>query len=226
MQCFSTHGLPETLVTDNAMTFSSDEFKQFTTYHAASIGLAERAVQTVKQGLKKMNGGSLASKLYRFLARYRITPHSTTQTSPAELLLKRNPRNGIMINTQLIVILRFRIPYLLWIFLAGQSGFREWLKTNQVPYLIRYSFMMAVWSAVIKIILLVVIVLYQMMVTTFQTFHLKPVNINIRLWLNLLFLLPSRWRIQQVIHRYSARLTCTQLNSSGTASSQKIHPSV
>ena len=93
-------------VADNATTFSSDEFKQFTTangirnifsapYHAASNGLAERAVQTVKQGLKKMNGGSLASKLYRFLARYRVTPHSTTQTSPAELLLKRKPRSRL-----------------------------------------------------------------------------------------------------------------------------------
>ena len=90
---------------DNATTFSSGEFKQFTTangihhifsapYHAPSNGLAERAVQTVKQGLKKING-SLASKLYRFLARYRITPHSTTQTSPAELLLKRKPRSRL-----------------------------------------------------------------------------------------------------------------------------------
>ena len=86
MQCFSTHSLPKTLVADNATTFSSDEFKQFTTangirlifsapYHAASNGLAERAVQTVKQGLKKMNGGSLASEIVQILSK--ISSHAS-----------------------------------------------------------------------------------------------------------------------------------------------------
>ena len=61
---FATHGLPEMLVTDNAAYFTSQEFQDFTKlngirhvtsapYHPASNGLAERAVQTVKEFLKK-----------------------------------------------------------------------------------------------------------------------------------------------------------------------------
>ena len=57
---FSTHGLPEMLVTDNASYFINVEFQDFMTlnrlrhvitlasYHLATIGLSERAVQTVK----------------------------------------------------------------------------------------------------------------------------------------------------------------------------------
>ena len=61
---FSTHGLPELLVSDNGAVFTSEEFKVFlqrngirhrvsAPYHPASNGLAERAVQTLKQVLKK-----------------------------------------------------------------------------------------------------------------------------------------------------------------------------
>ena len=57
-------GLPETINTDNGTGFVSQEFEEFlrkngishvtsAPYHPASNGLAERAVQIVKKGLKK-----------------------------------------------------------------------------------------------------------------------------------------------------------------------------
>ena len=99
---FATHGLPEMIVSDNGTALTSNEFQEFTTrngirhtkttpYHPASNGLAERGVQTFKEGLKKMTEGSVETKLARFLFQYRLTPHSTTGQSPAELLLGRQP---------------------------------------------------------------------------------------------------------------------------------------
>ena len=64
-------------------------------YHPALNGLAERAVQTFKQGIKRIQGGSLETRLARFLFKYRITPHTTTGRSPAELLLGRQPRSRL-----------------------------------------------------------------------------------------------------------------------------------
>ena len=60
---FATHGLPERIVTDNGTVFTSEEFESFllsngvahtgtAPYHPASNGLAERVVQTFKQGVK------------------------------------------------------------------------------------------------------------------------------------------------------------------------------
>ena len=103
---FAKFGLPESVVTDNGTGFVSQEFETFlknngirhTTsapYHPASNGLAERAVQIVKKGLKKVTVGSMNTRLAKVLFTYRITPHSTTGTSPAELLLGRRPRTRL-----------------------------------------------------------------------------------------------------------------------------------
>ena len=62
---FAQFGLPETIVTDNGSCFVSEEFETFlkengdmhimsAPYHSATNGLAERAVQVLKQGLKKV----------------------------------------------------------------------------------------------------------------------------------------------------------------------------
>ena len=56
-------------------------------YHPASNGLAERAVQIFKQGMKRMKAGSLTDRIARVLFSYRITPQTTTGLSPAELLM-------------------------------------------------------------------------------------------------------------------------------------------
>ena len=91
---FSSFGLPETIVTDNGSGFTSGEFKEFlrgngvrhitsAPYHPASNGLAERAVQIVKKGLKKVSEGSVKKRLARILFSYRTTPQSTTGLTPA-----------------------------------------------------------------------------------------------------------------------------------------------
>ena len=103
---FAKFGLPETIVTDNGAGFVSQEFEAFLTsngikhttsapYHPASNGLAERAVQIVKRGLKKVTSGTMNTRLTKVLFTYRLTPHSTTGISPAELLLGRRPRTRL-----------------------------------------------------------------------------------------------------------------------------------
>ncbi len=85
------------LVSDNGAAFTSAEFEDFMTengirhltmapYHAASNGLAERAVHTVKQGLLKQTQGDLMAKLSRFPFNYRVTAQETTGVSLAELM--------------------------------------------------------------------------------------------------------------------------------------------
>ena len=94
---FATFGIPEVLVTDNGSNFTSSEFEEFlksngirhiktAPYHPASNGLAERAVQTFKAGMKKLTSGTLETRVARFLFTYRITPQTTTGVSPSELL--------------------------------------------------------------------------------------------------------------------------------------------
>ena len=64
-------------------------------YHPSSNGQAERAVQTVKQGLKRMPGKSVQERLSKFLFKYRLTHHSTTGIAPCELLMKRKLRSSL-----------------------------------------------------------------------------------------------------------------------------------
>lgn len=66
-------------------------------YHPASNGLAERAVSTVKEGIKAMMGGCKSGErsLFKFLLNYRSTPHSTTGKTPAEMLMGRNIRSKL-----------------------------------------------------------------------------------------------------------------------------------
>ena len=88
------------IVSDNGSNFTGDEFQQFchrnsikhTTsapYHPSSNGLAERAVRTVKDGLRKIANGPL------YLLTYRITPHQTTGQSPSELMFGRRLQTAL-----------------------------------------------------------------------------------------------------------------------------------
>ena len=99
---FATHGIPEQLVSDNGSGFRSAEFKEFTSrngikhifispYHPASNCLAERAVQTFKATVTKMEG-PMDQRIARFLLQYRVTPQTTTGLSPSQLLMGRQLR--------------------------------------------------------------------------------------------------------------------------------------
>ena len=102
---FSTHGLPEWLVSDNGAQFTSDVFQQFlkengikqvrsAPHHPSTNGEAERFVQTFKNSMKaaKNDSGSFETRLARFLLVYRSTPNTTTGESLAELLFHRQIR--------------------------------------------------------------------------------------------------------------------------------------
>lgn len=99
---FARYGLPSSLVTDNQSTFVSNEMQQYlrknnikhmtiAPYHAATNGLAERMVGSLKQCLRTLQytKGQPQDNLNSFLAAYRRAPHSTTAESPSLLFLKR-----------------------------------------------------------------------------------------------------------------------------------------
>ena len=108
--CFATHGLPQICVFDNGSCFTSEEFERYlerngirhktsAPYHPATNGLAERAVRTFKNTMKKLNNQvSIQTAVNRFLFAYRITPHSATGKAPCELLMNRrlNSRHHIL----------------------------------------------------------------------------------------------------------------------------------
>ena len=97
-EIFGTHLLLETVVSDNGTNFTSADFEDFTRqsgiihkisapYHPVSSGLAERAVQTVKEGLLKMPDNCVAQKLQQVLFHNRLTPHSLTGRLPVKMLM-------------------------------------------------------------------------------------------------------------------------------------------
>ena len=102
---FATHGIPEQLVSDNGSGFTSQEFSLFmerngikhiltSPYHTSSYGLAECAVQTFKNGIRQLEC-DVQERISMFLFRYRVTPHSTTGLSPAELLMGQRFRTHL-----------------------------------------------------------------------------------------------------------------------------------
>ena len=96
-EIFSRNGMPDTLVSDNASSFSSSEFQRFVAsngikhlttapYTPASNGQAERAVGVIKTLLKKNSEGTLQLRLQKSLLYYRSVPHSKTGISPCVAL--------------------------------------------------------------------------------------------------------------------------------------------
>lgn len=100
---FSRQGIPAILISDEGRQFVSREFKQFTDtwkithhtstpHHQQANGMAERAIQTVKNILKK----TIENKedIYLALLSYRNTPVYQSY-SPAQILMSRTLRDNI-----------------------------------------------------------------------------------------------------------------------------------
>ncbi|KAI5743861.1 hypothetical protein M8J77_022987 [Diaphorina citri] len=104
---FARFGIPTTLVSDNATTFTSDSFKKFlkknnvihktiAPYHPATNGQAERYVQILKNALIAMkNEGDIDVQLARLLLQYRKTPQTSTNVSPSVLMFGREIRSKL-----------------------------------------------------------------------------------------------------------------------------------
>jgi transposase InsO family protein len=102
---FARYGIPEMVRSDNGPQYSSDEFKLFSLDygfkhtssspgHSSGNGMAERAVQTVKNLIKQ-------SDPYIALLNYRHTPLANGY-SPAQLLMSKRIRTKVPIaNVQL-----------------------------------------------------------------------------------------------------------------------------
>ena len=103
-KAFATHGLPQICVSDNGPSFTSTELALFmkmngirhvesAPYHPSTNGSAERAVQSFKSAMKKMDSSpsteSIHTRLDRFPFAYRTTLQTTTGKSPAELLMNQ-----------------------------------------------------------------------------------------------------------------------------------------
>nr|XP_039263169.1 uncharacterized protein K02A2.6-like [Styela clava] len=105
---FARYGICKQLVSDNGPTFTSEEFANFmknngirhprsAPFHPSSNGIAERFVGIFKSSLLRgrKEKGDILHKLDNFLVAYRNTPHSTTNESPAMLLMKRSLRSRL-----------------------------------------------------------------------------------------------------------------------------------
>lgn len=99
---FFRFGVPRQIVSDNGSQFTSSEFKKYcsdnsiklvftTPYHSRSNGLVERAIRTFKWRISKTSTETpdRLLRLQQMLFTYRITEHSTTGRTPAELFLGR-----------------------------------------------------------------------------------------------------------------------------------------
>ena len=105
---FQTHGIPESLRSDNGPPFSSAEFEGFLDYlgiaHLKGIpywpqsnGEVERCNETLLKIIRiaTLEGKDWKTALQDFLFQYRTTPHTVSGLSPAELLMGRRLNNKL-----------------------------------------------------------------------------------------------------------------------------------
>lgn len=99
---FATHGVPETLKSDNGTQYTSQAFTSFTRswnfnhitsspYYSQSNGLAEKAVQTIKNLMKKC--GADKTDFQMALLNSRNVPRNDELGSPVQRLFNRRTRN-------------------------------------------------------------------------------------------------------------------------------------
>ena len=102
---FRTHGLPETVRSDNEPPFASMEFEGFLEYlgieHKKSVpywpqsnGEVERCNETLLKIVRiaRLEGRDWRRALEDFMFQYRVTPYTVTGISPAKLLMGREVR--------------------------------------------------------------------------------------------------------------------------------------
>ncbi|XP_020616125.1 uncharacterized protein K02A2.6-like [Orbicella faveolata] len=105
---FRTHGLPEALRSDNGPPFASKEFEGFLEYlgisHKKGVpywpqsnGEVERGNEAILkiERIARFEGKDWRKALENFLFQYRVTPHTVTGVSPAELLMRRKLRDKL-----------------------------------------------------------------------------------------------------------------------------------
>ena len=99
---FATHGIPESLSSDNGPPYPSHDMEEYSKIMGFKLkpvspedpqcnGFAENFVKTVCKLLHTSVAENKDPKaqLYDFLMQYRATPHSTTKISPTEMLFNR-----------------------------------------------------------------------------------------------------------------------------------------
>ena len=105
---FQTHGIPESVRSDNGPPFSSAEFEGFLDYlgivHLKGIpywpqsnGQVERCNETLLKIIRiaTLEGKDWKRVLQNFLFQYRTTPHTVSGLSPAELLMGRRLKDKL-----------------------------------------------------------------------------------------------------------------------------------
>lgn len=110
-QQFARHGIPDILVTDNGPQFASTQFRDFamefqfvhttsSPHYPQSNGRAEKAVQTIKNLIKKATEEK--QDLYTALLDLRNTPTDSVTGSPAQRLMGRRTKTLIPTTKQLL----------------------------------------------------------------------------------------------------------------------------
>ena len=105
---FRTHGLPDTLRSDNGPPFASKEFEGFLEYlgisHKKGVPYWPQSNGEVERGnepilkivrIARLEGKDWRKALQNFLFQYRVTPHTVTGVSHAELLMGRKLRDKL-----------------------------------------------------------------------------------------------------------------------------------
>ena len=105
---FTTHGLPQSLRSDNGPQFRSEVFEQYlenngiehrktTPLWPQANGEVERQNRSLLKRMKiaQAEGKEWKTEVRKYLVAYRSTPHTTTGVSPAELLFGRKMRTKL-----------------------------------------------------------------------------------------------------------------------------------
>ena len=105
---FARHGIPKTARTDNGPPFNGElfdrwcrtigmEHRKITPLWPKANGEAERFMRTIEKATRTAmtEHGSWKQEIFQFLRHYRATPHSTSGSSPAEMLFNRKMRTEL-----------------------------------------------------------------------------------------------------------------------------------